>query len=74
MSTTGVYGDCRGALVDESTPVNPRTARARRRVNAEEMTRIWCHERQIRRVVLRVPGIYGPGRLPLQRLREGEPR
>ncbi|WP_129776128.1 SDR family oxidoreductase [Peristeroidobacter soli] len=73
MSTTGVYGDSQGALVDESTPVMPLTERARRRVSAEEMTRVWCHERRVRRVVLRVPGIYGPERLPLERLRKSEP-
>jgi len=73
MSTTGVYGDTGGALVDESSPLEPRTERARRRVSAEEMTRVWCTERRIRRVILRVPGIYGPGRLPLDRLREREP-
>ncbi len=73
MSTTGVYGDAQGAEVDESTPVAPQTERARRRVSAEEMTRVWCTERRVRRVVLRVPGIYGPGRLPLERLRAGEP-
>ncbi|WP_129641324.1 SDR family oxidoreductase [Peristeroidobacter agariperforans] len=73
MSTTGVYGDAEGGLVDESTPVMPRTDRARRRVSAEEMTRVWCHERRVRRVVLRVPGIYGPERLPLERLRKSEP-
>jgi nucleoside-diphosphate-sugar epimerase len=73
MSTTGVYGDTEGALVDESTPVMPLTERARRRVSAEEMTRVWCHERRVRRVVLRVPGIYGPGRLPLDRLKRSEP-
>lgn len=72
MSTTGVYGDAAGAFVDESTPVMPRTDRARRRVSAEEMTRVWCHERRVRRVVLRVPGIYGPQRLPLERLRKSE--
>jgi len=72
ISTTGVYGDCSGALVDESTPVNPQTDRARRRVSAEEMTRVWCTERRVRRVVLRVPGIYGPGRLPIERMRKGE--
>ena len=66
MSTTGVYGDMRGEMVDESTPVRPLTERARRRVSAEEMTRVWCNERRVRRVVLRVPGIYGPGRLPLE--------
>jgi nucleoside-diphosphate-sugar epimerase len=73
MSTTGVYGDADGGFVDESTPVMPLTDRARRRVSAEEMTRVWCHERRVRRVVLRVPGIYGPGRLPLERLRKSEP-
>ena len=73
MSTTGVYGDAGGALVDESTPVRPLTDRARRRVSAEEMTRVWCHERHVRRVVLRVPGIYGPGRLPIGRLQKCEP-
>ncbi|MET0659479.1 MAG: NAD-dependent epimerase/dehydratase family protein [Steroidobacteraceae bacterium] len=73
MSTTGVYGHTDGAFVDESTPVNPITPRAQRRVSAEEITRVWCVERQVRRVVLRVPGIYGPHRLPLERLRLGEP-
>lgn len=73
MSTTGVYGDMDGGFVDESTPVQPRTERARRRISAEEMTRVWCTERRVRRVVLRVPGIYGPGRLPLDRLRQREP-
>jgi nucleoside-diphosphate-sugar epimerase len=73
MSTTGVYGDTKGARVDESTRVDPQTDRARRRVSAEEMTRVWCTESRVRRVILRVPGIYGPGRLPLDRLRNGEP-
>jgi nucleoside-diphosphate-sugar epimerase len=73
MSTTGVYGDTAGAIVDESSAVQPRTDRARRRVSAEEMTRVWCNERRVRRVVLRVPGIYGPQRLPMERLRHEEP-
>lgn len=73
MSTTGVYGDVGGGEVTEQTPVNPLTARARRRVTAEDMVRVWCTEREVRRVVLRVPGIYGPGRLPLERLASLEP-
>ncbi len=73
FSTTGVYGDTEGGEVDESTPINPMTSRARRRVSAEEMTRVWCTENEVRRVIFRVPGIYGPGRLPLERLRRGEP-
>jgi nucleoside-diphosphate-sugar epimerase len=73
MSTTGVYGDVPTGSVDEGSAVSPRTDRARRRVSAEEMTRVWCNERRVRRVVLRVPGIYGPQRLPLDRLRRCEP-
>ena len=73
VSTTGVYGDTAGGIVDESSAVQPRTDRARRRVSAEEMTRVWCNERRVRRIVLRVPGIYGPERLPLERLRHFEP-
>ena len=73
MSTTGVYGNCDGAEVDESTPVNPQTDRAQRRMSGEHMTRIWCNENQVRRVVLRVPGIYGPGRIALARLQRREP-
>ena len=73
MSTTGVYGNTNGAEVDESTPVNPQTDRAQRRMSAEHMTRVWCNENQVRRVVLRVPGIYGPNRIPLVRLQRGEP-
>ncbi len=73
ISTTGVYGDTGGARVDESCPVNPHTSRAKRRMDAEHISRVWCTENNVRRVVLRVPAIYGPDRLPLERLRSGEP-
>ena len=73
VSTTGVYGDTGGALVDEHTPVAPGTDRARRRVAAESVAQAWCAARGVRCVVLRVPGIYGPHRLPLERLERGEP-
>jgi nucleoside-diphosphate-sugar epimerase len=73
VSTSGVYGDCAGALVDESRPVNPQTARARRRVRAEGSLAAWCAARGIALVVLRAPGIYAADRLPLERLRAGAP-
>lgn len=73
MSTTGVYGDTRGQSVTEASPPAPASDRARRRVAAEAAVRDWCSARGVRWVVLRVPGIYGPGRLPLERLRRGEP-
>lgn len=73
VSTTGVYGDAAGATVTEDTPPAPATDRARRRLDAETTLRAWCEPREVEWVILRVPGIYGPGRLPLDRLRRGEP-
>jgi nucleoside-diphosphate-sugar epimerase len=73
MSTSGVYGDTRGGVVTEQSPVAPANDRSRRRVAAEAAAQAWCAARGVRCVVLRVPGIYGPGRLPLERLRRGEP-
>ena len=73
ISTSGVYGDCAGALVDESRAVNPQSARARRRVSAEAQLALWCNSRGVALVVLRAPGIYAADRLPLARLRAGTP-
>jgi nucleoside-diphosphate-sugar epimerase len=73
ISTTGVYGDAGGELVDEFTPVAPANDRSRRRVAAERMAQAWCATHGVRCVILRVPGIYGPHRLPLERLRRREP-
>ena len=73
ISTSGVYGDCAGALVDESRAVNPQSARARRRVSAEAQLALWCNPRGVALVVLRAPGIYAADRLPLERLRAGTP-
>lgn len=73
MSTTGVYGDAAGAAVDEATPLGPTTDRARARVDAEAAVQDWAAKAGCDWVILRVPGIYGPGRLPLDRLRRGEP-
>ncbi len=68
-STSGVYGDCEGRLIDESEPVKPTSDRARRRVIQE---RTALHANVGRRIVLRISGIYGPGRLPLERLAAGD--
>jgi nucleoside-diphosphate-sugar epimerase len=69
VSTSGVYGDCAGDLVDESCPVAPQSSRARRRVDAERRLAEWTARRNIALVVLRAPGIYAADRLPLERLR-----
>lgn len=73
ISTSGVYGDCHGAWVDETRPLQPATARAKRRVDAERRLRQWGRRSGVGICVLRAPGIYSELRLPLQRLREGTP-
>ncbi len=73
ISTSGVYGDCAGALVDESRAPNPQSARARRRAHAEAQLARWCEARRTALLVLRAPGIYAPDRLPLARLRARTP-
>jgi len=73
VSTTGVYGNTGTALIDETTPVNPGTDRGRRRVDAETSLVQWCERQGVGWTILRTPGIYGPGRLPIERLKRGEP-
>lgn len=70
LSTTAVYGDHQGGWVDEKTPVNPQSARARQRVLAEGQwlaTGLPVH-------IFRLAGIYGPGRGPFEKVRDGSAR
>lgn len=70
LSTTAVYGDHAGAWVDEETPVNPQSARAVQRILAERQwlaTGLPVH-------VFRLAGIYGPGRGPFEKVRDGSAR
>lgn len=71
LSTSGVYGDRAGQLTDETVPAQPQTDRARRRVAAERRLRRWCESRGVDCLILRVPGIYGPGRLGVERIKTG---
>ena len=73
ISTSGVYGDTAGEWVTEETPPNPQTGRARRRLDAETALREFGHRHSVSVIILRVGGIYGPGRLPLERLQKGLP-
>jgi nucleoside-diphosphate-sugar epimerase len=73
VSTSGVYGDCGGELIDETRTVAPHNGRAQRRVDAERVLRAWAVRARGRLAILRVPGIYAPGRLPLKRLEQGTP-
>ena len=71
ISTTGVYGDCQGAWIDEDTPVNPQTDRARRRLDAEQFATDWAKQNDVSLAILRVGAIYGPNRVPRDRIRRG---
>ena len=73
ISTTGVYGDCAGAAVSETRPRRATTARAMRRVDAEDRIRRFGRRNGVRVAILRAPGIYAADRLPLERLRRGDP-
>lgn len=73
ISTTGVYGDCGGALVSEAKKCQPRNARAIRRVDAERQLRAFGVRNGVKVSILRAPGIYAADRLPVERLRRGDP-
>jgi nucleoside-diphosphate-sugar epimerase len=73
VSTSGVYGDCQGALIDETRAVAPHNARAARRVDAERVLRDWARRARGRLAIVRAPGIYARERLPLARLEKGTP-
>ncbi len=74
-STSGVYGDCGGARVNETRTVRPDTPRAHRRVDAEGAVR-WLGRAGVRVAILRIPGIYAADRAggtPRERLQKGTP-
>jgi len=73
VSTTGVYGDCSGARIDETCRLNPESSRAGRRVDAERALRRWGRQNGVTVSILRAPGIYAADRLPLERLNKAMP-
>ena len=75
-STTGVYGDCDGAWIDEARRLNPHTARAQRRVDAQDWVNFLGKSGFPRTQVLRIPGIYSmdrEGGTPRERLLRATP-
>src|SRR5574343_740455 len=73
VSTTGVYGECGGAAIDETRFLNPESSRAGRRVDAEQVLRAWVARHGVAVSILRAPGIYAADRLPVERLQKGVP-
>ena len=75
-STSGVYGDCAGARIDETRAVHASTPRAQRRVDAEQQIRFFGRRSGAVAHILRIPGIYAPDReggTPRARLLKGTP-
>jgi len=74
FSTVGVYGDFGGAWIDESAPTRPINQRSAHRVEVEQQWRDYAEERGVPLLILRLAGIYGPGRSAFDKLREGTAR
>src|SRR3569623_2571306 len=74
FSTVGVYGDFGGEWIDESAPTRPINRRSQQRVEVEQRWAELASARGIPLLVLRLAGIYGPGRSSFDKLREGTAR
>ena len=74
LSTVGVYGDHKGAWIDETTPVRPISERSLRRHHAEEAWLRFRDETGKRVEIFRLSGIYGPGRSVIDNLKAGTAR
>ena len=71
LSTVGVYGDCQGQWVDETSPTRPISERSLRRVQAERAWLAFAKESGRRVELFRLAGIYGPGRSVIDTIRAG---
>jgi len=74
LSTTGVYGHHGGDWVDETAPLTPATSRGQARVVAEGQWQELAREHGLPLHIFRLPGIYGPGRGPFAKVRNGTAR
>lgn len=73
MSATSVYSETGGATVTEESPTEPHSAMGKRRLDAERAFLGFGEAAGVPVVILRVSGIYGPGRLPLMQISQGQP-
>ena len=73
VSTSAVYGDCLGELVNEDMPAVPQNSRGKRRLHGEELWTAWGRERSVPVVILRVSAIYAADRLPVLQLQSAQP-
>lgn len=73
ISTTGVYGHHQGQWVNEDSLLRSSSPRSLRRLHAEQSFRDWCTKHRCSLTILRVAGIYGPGRMPIKRIESKVP-
>lgn len=73
LSATSVYSARDGSMVTEESPTHPLSSMGKRRLDAEQLFAAYGAEHGVAVVILRVSGIYGPGRLPLTQIRQGQP-
>lgn len=73
-STVGVYGDFGGAWIDETAPLNPKNARSDHRARAEQEWIDYARAQNVPLTILRLAGIYGPGRSSFDKLADGTAR
>lgn len=73
MSATSVYGGSDAGVVSEESPTIPDSAMGKRRLDAEVAFSEYGSSNDVPVIILRVSGIYGPGRLPLMQISEGQP-
>jgi nucleoside-diphosphate-sugar epimerase len=74
LSTVGVYGDHDGGWVDEASECRPVSRRSRQRLAAEAAWRRFAEESGVPVAIVRLAGIYGPGRGPFEKIRRGTAR
>ncbi len=73
MSATSVYSDSAGEAVTEESATSPDSAMGKRRLDAETAFKEYGAANGLPVIILRVSGIYGPGRLPLMQISQGQP-
>lgn len=73
ISATSVYSETAGGVVNEQSPTEPSSAMGKRRLDAEKAFFEYGSANNVPLIILRVSGIYGPGRLPLMQIRQGHP-
>lgn len=74
FSTVGVYGNHDGAWIDESAPTHPLNVRSQWRIEAEKAWQAFAARKGIPLLILRLAGIYGPGRSSFDKLKAGTAR